>query len=132
MDIGAAGATVALAKAVVVHAVLLGLLLLLGLPDDGEAPLDGAAGAEKHSRSQQRHSTGQVNTFCENSSDSCRSTCAAVICRDGVVTVMKGELKWRRGSDAASLAGFDFTKCTWMRALGGEIEAVRQGDGARI
>lgn len=44
MDIGAAGATVALAKAVVVHAVLLGLLLLLGLPDDGQAALDRAAG----------------------------------------------------------------------------------------
>lgn len=44
MDIGAAGATVTLAKAVVVHAVLLGLLLLLGLPDDGQAALDCAAG----------------------------------------------------------------------------------------
>lgn len=44
MDIGAAGATVAFAKAIVVHAVLLGLLLLLGLSDDGETPLDGAAG----------------------------------------------------------------------------------------
>lgn len=44
MDVGAAGATVTLAKAVVVHAVLLGLLLLLGLPDDSQTALDGAAG----------------------------------------------------------------------------------------
>lgn len=65
MDIGAAGATVALAKAVVVHAVLLGLLLLLGLPDDGQAALDCAAGSEKH---RAQCFTGQVNTFPEKDS----------------------------------------------------------------
>lgn len=47
MDVGAAGATVTLAEAVVVHAVLLGLLLLLGLSDDGQAALDGAAGGQR-------------------------------------------------------------------------------------
>lgn len=45
MDIGAALATVTPAKAVVVHAVLsLLLFLLLRLPDDGQASLDGPAG----------------------------------------------------------------------------------------
>lgn len=42
MDIGAALATVTPAKAVVIHAVLsLLLFLLLRLPDDGQASLDG-------------------------------------------------------------------------------------------
>ena len=45
MDVGAAFATVTPAKAVVVHAVLsLLLFLLLRLPDDSQAPLDGPAG----------------------------------------------------------------------------------------
>lgn len=44
MDIGAALATVTPAKAVVIHAVLsLLLFLLLRLPDDGQASLDGPA-----------------------------------------------------------------------------------------
>ncbi len=40
MDVLAAVATVALAKAVVVHAVLLELLLLTSVSDYGKAPLD--------------------------------------------------------------------------------------------
>lgn len=40
MDISAAVATVTLAKAVVVHAVLLQLLLLASVPDNGQAALD--------------------------------------------------------------------------------------------
>lgn len=43
MDVGTAVATVTLAKAVVIHAVLFGLLLLAGLSDDGEASLDRTA-----------------------------------------------------------------------------------------
>lgn len=44
MDVGAAFTTVTPAKAVVIHAVLsLLLFLLLRLPDDSQAPLDGPA-----------------------------------------------------------------------------------------
>lgn len=89
MDIGAAGATVALAKAVVVHAVLLGLLLLLGLPDDGQAALDRAAGSEKHSASQPGGVVYWLSSHIPrerfNSLDSCRSTCAVVIDGDSAV-----------------------------------------------
>lgn len=48
VDKGAAGATVTFAKAVVVNAILLGLFLLMSLPNDGEAPLDCAACFRKH------------------------------------------------------------------------------------
>lgn len=43
MDVGTTVATVTLAKAVVVHAVVFGLLLLACLSDDGEASLDRTA-----------------------------------------------------------------------------------------
>lgn len=48
MDVGTAVATVTLAKAVVVHAVLLRLLLLISVSDDGKAPLDCSACFRKH------------------------------------------------------------------------------------
>lgn len=59
MDVGAAAAAVALAEAVVVHAVLLLLLLLpgVGQPDDGEAPLDGAA-VDAHAKTYRYIHTG--------------------------------------------------------------------------
>lgn len=44
MDVGTTVATVTLAKAVVIHAVLFRLLLVTRVPDDGEAFLDCAAG----------------------------------------------------------------------------------------
>lgn len=44
VDVGTAVATVTLAKAVVVHAVLLLLLLLTSMSDYGKAPLDRTAG----------------------------------------------------------------------------------------
>lgn len=47
VDVGAAVATVALAKAVVVHAVLLLLLLLTSVSDYGKAPLDRTACLQK-------------------------------------------------------------------------------------
>jgi len=53
VDVGTAVAAVTLAEAVVVHAVLLLLLLLMSLPDYGKAALDSAAGFRKH-----RQSTG--------------------------------------------------------------------------
>lgn len=53
MDVGTAVATVALAKAVVVHTVLLQLLLLTSVSDYGKAPLDSTACFRK-----QRQSTG--------------------------------------------------------------------------
>lgn len=43
MDEGAACATVTFAEAVVIHAVLLLLLFLASVSDDGDAPLDRAA-----------------------------------------------------------------------------------------
>lgn len=43
MDVGTSVATVTLAKAVVIHAVLLLLLLLACVPDDGQASLDRTA-----------------------------------------------------------------------------------------
>lgn len=50
MDVGTTVATVALAKAVVIHAVLFGLLLLVCLSDNGEASLDRTACFWKQSR----------------------------------------------------------------------------------
>lgn len=43
MNVGTVVATVTLAKAIVVHAVLLQLLLLTSMPDDSEASLDCSA-----------------------------------------------------------------------------------------
>lgn len=43
MDVGTTVAAVTLAEAVVIHAVLLQLLLLACVPDDGEASLDRTA-----------------------------------------------------------------------------------------
>lgn len=48
VDVGTAVATITLAEAVVVHAVLLWLLLLTGVSDDGKAPLDCTACFKKH------------------------------------------------------------------------------------
>lgn len=50
MDEGTAVAAVTLAEAVVVHTVLLLLLLLVGVSDDGEAPLNCAAWIIKRKR----------------------------------------------------------------------------------
>lgn len=60
MYVGTVVAAVALAKAVVVHAVLLLLLLLTSVrqPDDGEAPLNGTAGFRKHTLN---HRFPQIN-----------------------------------------------------------------------
>lgn len=51
MDVGTTVATVTLAKAVVIHAVLLQLLLLARVPDDGEASLDRTAGLGRQTSS---------------------------------------------------------------------------------
>lgn len=48
VDVGTAVATVTLAEAVVVHAVLLLLLLLASVSDNGKAPLDCTACFRKH------------------------------------------------------------------------------------
>lgn len=48
VDVGTTVATVTLAEAVIVHAVLLRLLLLTGVSDDGKAPLDCTACFKKH------------------------------------------------------------------------------------
>ena len=48
MDVGTTVATVTLAEAVVVHAVLFQLLPLAGVPNDCEASLDRTAGFGKH------------------------------------------------------------------------------------
>lgn len=50
MDVGATVATVTLAEAVIIHAVVFGLLLLACVPDDGEASLDCTAGVWRHIR----------------------------------------------------------------------------------
>lgn len=47
MDVGTAVATVTFAKAVVVHAVLFWLLLLISVSDDGKTPLDCTTGFRK-------------------------------------------------------------------------------------
>lgn len=69
MDVGATVATVTLAKAVVVHAVLLRRLLLMSVPDYGEASLDCTAcfrHAEKKHRYQQINSKQPVVTREDN------------------------------------------------------------------
>lgn len=69
MDVGATVATVTLAKAVVVHAVLLRRLLLMSVPDYGEASLDSTAcfrHAEKKHRYQQINSKQPVVTREDN------------------------------------------------------------------
>lgn len=58
MDVGATVATVTLAKAVVVHAVLLRRLLLMSVPDYGEASLDCTA-CFRHAEKKTQVSTNQ-------------------------------------------------------------------------
>lgn len=53
VDVGTAGAAVTFAEAVVVHAVLLLLLLLMSVSDYGKAALDCAAGFRKHRQTRQ-------------------------------------------------------------------------------
>ena len=57
MDVGTTAATVALAKAVVVHAVLPLLLLLTSVSDDGETPLDCTACFRKQTKVSKQVST---------------------------------------------------------------------------
>lgn len=61
MDKGAIGATVTFAKAVVVNAILLGLFLLMSLPNDGEAPLDGPACFREHTQITDKSTTSSFS-----------------------------------------------------------------------